>query len=155
MVKLSLAKFLFEYLIFDNPKFCKNTILTHSDTICVSKNAQNTIKLGEKQQNILDQFLTYNLDQFLTYKTPNLGPVFKLYSIYIYIYLSLYLSTALLAQYLCHGVLLQPMGKVLEMMSLIGLFSTDRLRTLREDQKVDMRLALTRCGVHEVYKLGR
>ena len=58
-------QFSFENLIFDNPKFCKNTILTHCDTICVTKKAKNTIKLGKKQQKKnLDQFLTYNLDQF-------------------------------------------------------------------------------------------
>ena len=37
------CKFLFENLIFDNPKFCKNAILTHCDTICASKNAKNTL----------------------------------------------------------------------------------------------------------------
>ena len=71
------CNFLFENLIFDNPKFCKNTILTHCDTICVTKKPQKHYKTGEKQQKNLDQFLTYNLDQFLTYKTPNLGPVFN------------------------------------------------------------------------------
>ena len=44
-------QFLFENLIFDNPKFCKNTILTHCDTICVSKKAtKKHYKTGEKQQ---------------------------------------------------------------------------------------------------------
>ena len=67
---------------FDNPKFCKNTILTHCDTICVSKKAQKHYKIGEKTAKTnLDQFLTYNLDQFLTYKTPNLAPFFN--TIYI------------------------------------------------------------------------
>ena len=37
------CNFLFENLIFDNPKFCKNTILTHCDTICVTKKAQKTL----------------------------------------------------------------------------------------------------------------
>ena len=73
-----------------NPKFCKNTILTHCDTICVSKNAKKHYKTGEKQQKNLDQFLTYNLDQFLTYKTPNLGPVFN-FTAYIYIYIYIYI----------------------------------------------------------------
>ena len=45
------CNFLFKNLIFDNPKFCKNTILTHCDTICVTKKSpKNTIKLGKKQQ---------------------------------------------------------------------------------------------------------
>ena len=57
-------QFFFENLIFDNPKFWKNTILTHCDTICVSKNAQKHYKTGENSKNNLDQFLTYNLDQF-------------------------------------------------------------------------------------------
>ena len=39
-----------ENLIFDIPQICKNTILTHCDTICVSKNAQKHYKTGEKQQ---------------------------------------------------------------------------------------------------------
>ena len=69
---------------FDNPKFCKNTILTHCDTICVTKKAKKHYKTGEKTaKKNLDQFLTYNLDQFLTYKTPNLGPVLTLQHIYI------------------------------------------------------------------------
>ena len=72
---------------FDNPKFCKNTILTHCDTICVTKKSpKNTIKLGKTAKKNLDQFLTYSLDQFLTYKTPNLGPVFN-FTAYIYIYM--------------------------------------------------------------------
>ena len=59
------CNFLFESLIFDNPKFCKKTILTHCDTICVSKKAKKHYKIGEKQQKKnLDHFLTYNLDQF-------------------------------------------------------------------------------------------
>ena len=79
------CNFLFENLIFDNPKFCKNTILTHCDTICVTKKAKKHYKTGEKTaKKNLDQFLTYNLDQFLTYKTPNLGPVFNS-TAYIYI----------------------------------------------------------------------
>ena len=81
------CNFLFENLIFDNPKFCKNTILTHCDTICVTKKAKKHYKTGEKTaKKNLDQFLTYNLDQFLTYKTPNLGPVFN-FTAYIYIYM--------------------------------------------------------------------
>ena len=48
--------------------------------------AKKHYKIGEKQQNHLDQFLTYNLDQFLTYKTPNLGPVLN-FTAYIYIYI--------------------------------------------------------------------
>ena len=72
--------------MFDNPKFCRNTILTHCDTICVSKNVKNTIKLGKNSKTNLDQLLTYNLDQFLTYKRPNLGPVFNS-TAYIYIYI--------------------------------------------------------------------
>ena len=36
--------------MFDNPKFCKNTILTHCDTICVTKKAKKHYKTGEKQQ---------------------------------------------------------------------------------------------------------
>ena len=44
------CNFLFENLIFDNPKFCKNTILTHCDTICVTKKAKNTRKLGENSK---------------------------------------------------------------------------------------------------------
>ena len=71
-------QFLFENLIFDNPKFCKSTILTHCDTICVSKNAQKTLEnWGKTAKKNLDQFLTYNLDQFLTYKTPKIGPAFN------------------------------------------------------------------------------
>ena len=82
------CNFLFENLIFDNPKFCKNTILTHGDTIYVSKNVKkSTIKLGKTAKKNLDQFLTYNLNQFLTYKRPNLGPAFNSTAyIYIYIY---------------------------------------------------------------------
>ena len=79
------CNFLFENLIFDNPKFCNNTILTHCDTICVTEKAKNTIKLGKTAKKNLDQFLTYKLDQFLTYKTPNLGPVFN-FTAHIYIY---------------------------------------------------------------------
>ena len=44
------CNFLFENLIFDNPKFCKNTILTHCDTICDTKKAKKHYKTGEKQQ---------------------------------------------------------------------------------------------------------
>ena len=44
------CNFLFENLIFDNPKFCKSTILTHCDTICVSKNAQKHYKTGENSK---------------------------------------------------------------------------------------------------------
>ena len=80
------CNFLFENLIFDNPKFCKNTILTHCDTICVTKKAKKHYKLGKNSKKNLDQFLTYNLDQFLTYKTPNLGPVFN-FTAHIYIYM--------------------------------------------------------------------
>ena len=85
------CNFLFENLIFDNPKFCKNTILTHCDTICVSKNVKNTIKLGKNSKKSLDQFLTYSLDQFLTYKRPNLGPIFGS-PIYIYTYIHTYIQ---------------------------------------------------------------
>ena len=61
-----------------SPKFCKNTILTHCCTICVSKNAQKHYKNGEKQwKKNLDHFLTLNLDHFLTLKPPNLGPLFN------------------------------------------------------------------------------
>ena len=67
------CNFLFENLIFDNPKFCKNTILT---LFVLQKKPKNTIKLGKNSKQNLDQFLTYSLDQFLTYKTPNLGPIF-------------------------------------------------------------------------------
>ena len=80
------AIFFSKTLIFDNPKFCKNTILTHCDTICVSKNVKKYYKTGKKNsKNNLDQFLTYSLDQFLTYKRPNLGPVFNS-TAYIYIH---------------------------------------------------------------------
>ena len=51
------CNFLFENLILDNPKFCKNTILTHSDTICVTKKAKKHYKTGENSKNNLDQFL--------------------------------------------------------------------------------------------------
>ena len=51
-----------------SPKFCKNTILTHCCTICVSKNAPKHYKNGENSEKNLDQFLTLNLDQFLTLK---------------------------------------------------------------------------------------
>ena len=68
------CNFLFEYLIFDNPKFCKK-LFWHTVTLFV---------FSKKN---LDQFLTYDLDQFLTYKTPNLGPVFN-FTAYIYIYAS-------------------------------------------------------------------
>ena len=44
------AIFLSKNLIFGNPKFCKNTILTHCDTICVTKKAKKHYKTGEKQQ---------------------------------------------------------------------------------------------------------
>ena len=42
------CNFLFENIIFDNPKFCKNTILTHCDTICASKNAKKHYKTAGK-----------------------------------------------------------------------------------------------------------
>ena len=58
------CNFLFENLIFDNPKFCTNTILTHCDTICVSKNAQKHYKTGKNSKKQLAPVLTYNLDQF-------------------------------------------------------------------------------------------
>ena len=60
-----------------SPKFCKNTILTHCCTICVSKNAQKHYKNGENSEKNLDHFLTLNLDHFLTLKPPNLGPLFN------------------------------------------------------------------------------
>ena len=44
------CNFLFENLIFDNPKFCKNTILTHCDTICVTKKAKKHYKTGENSK---------------------------------------------------------------------------------------------------------
>ena len=68
-------------------QFCKNTILTHCCTICVSKHAQKTIKMWKTVNKHLDQFLTCSLDQFLTHKRPNLGPVFSSTAYtYIYIY---------------------------------------------------------------------
>ena len=49
-------QFSFQYLIFDNPKFCKNTILTHCDTICVSKNAPKHSKTGENSKKTWTSF---------------------------------------------------------------------------------------------------
>ena len=57
-----------------------------SDTICVFEHApKNYTYIREKRRKKnLDQFLTLSLDQFWTLKPPNLGPIFKLYSIYLY-----------------------------------------------------------------------
>ena len=47
------CKFLVETSFLINPKFCKNTILTHCGTICVSKNAKKHCKTWENSKNKL------------------------------------------------------------------------------------------------------
>ena len=54
-----------------SPKFCKNTILTHCCTICVSKNAQKHYKTGEKQwKKKLGPVFNFKLGPVFNFKTP-------------------------------------------------------------------------------------
>ena len=87
------CNFLFENLIFDNPKFSKKNILTHCGTICVSKNAQKHYKTGEKTaKKKLGPVFNFKLGPVFNFKTPKSWTSFlTLQHIYIYIFIYLFI----------------------------------------------------------------